>query len=132
MIESIDDFSLQDAVEVSQVDHEAGRVIDRTFNGNDAGVRVPVEVRSRAQSKYLEVLLVAPLRLSIPVRCGESNAPDQLGGTHCPCGRQRGRKSVTPSISAGFLRHIDRGALVASGAGSSVTFRKYVVGYWIR
>src|SRR4026209_1179404 len=98
MIEPLHHFTVEHTIHDRQVDHHARALIDRPPDSYRAGVRVPVIVRACTQSKDLEVLLVAPLRLPITVCRGEADPPVQLSGAHAGVSvSAAGRASRRPS-----------------------------------
>ena len=77
MIEAVAHFTLEDAVEKPEVDHEAGFFIDGAGHGHVAHVGVTVEVRMRARAEHLRIFLIVPIGATVAMRRGERHAAGQ-------------------------------------------------------
>jgi len=80
MVESVADFRGENAVELREVDDEAGRFVERARDGDVSRVGMTVETLARAESEHLLVALLRPVRTAIAMRRGEGHAASEKAG----------------------------------------------------
>src|SRR5271169_2350626 len=68
MVHRVDDFAVQDVLELLQIDNEARDGIDLALHCDFQGVIMPMSIQVGALAKDATVLLVAPLRIVVIMR----------------------------------------------------------------